>query len=310
MRNISPNANVDPACELADDIEIGPGCSVGPKVVLGPGCRLMPNVVIMGNTAIGARNVFCPGCVIGAPPQDLKHAGEDTRLLIGDDNIFREMVTVHTGTTLGGGVTTIGHRNQFQVGSHIAHDVTVGNHCVLSNQVQVAGHVYFEDCVNVSGLVGIQQFVTLGRNSFIVGFARCTTDVPPFLIYDGAPTGVNAKGLVRWGFTEKQTEALRALYRQLFPRRGRDESNGGLRNLAGMLFSRRARRSARSLSRRIREVESNGPLDEHGTYLVEFLKRSLHDGVFGRYRESQRRDQGLPPPKFYAPQPAEPEPVS
>jgi UDP-N-acetylglucosamine acyltransferase len=262
----------------------------------------MANVVVMGDTTIGRDNVFYPGCVIGAAPQDLKHDGSDTRLCIGDHNVFREHVTVHTATVLGGAVTTIGSHNQFQVGTHIAHDVNVGNHCVLSNGVQVAGHVVIEDYVNISGIVGVHQFVTLGRYCFIAGMARCSTDVPPFLMfsYDGTLTGVNVKGLARWGFDDEQCERLRRLYRQLFPRRGREEESRGPRTLLEMLFSRRARRGALSLSRRIEEAEASGLLDEHCQYLVEFLKRSLLDGRYGRYLESARRDANLPPPKFYA----------
>lgn len=302
MRSIAPTATIDPRAELPNEIEIGPGCYIGPGVRLGEGCRLLPNVTILGRTTIGCRNLFYSSAVIGAAPQDLKHAGEDTQLLIGDDNTFRECVTVHTGTALGGGVTRIGNNNQFQVASHVAHDAAVGDHCVLSNCVQLAGHVHVEDHVTISGLAGVHQFVTIGKYAFVVGLARCVTDVPPFLIYshDGTVMGVNARGLARWGFRDEQTDRLKRLYRQLFPRRGKEEeSNGSLRNLYEMLFSRRARRSARSLSRRIKDAETNDQLDDNCRYMLEFLKRSLHNGVFGRYLESERRDGGLPPPAFF-----------
>lgn len=302
MRQIAASATVDPKCELGDQVEIGPGCVVGPGVRIGDGCRLLPNVVIMGHTTIGPDNRFYPGCVIGLAPQDLKHGGEDTQLQIGEGNIFREHVTVHVGTALGGGLTQIGDHNQFQIGSHIAHDVCVGNHCVLSNGVQVAGHVHIEDRVNIAGMTGIHQFVTLGRFAFIAAMARCTTDVPPYLIisYDGTLAGVNVKGLARWGFTDEQCTNLKKLYRQLFPRHGREDESRGPKTLLEMLFSRRARRGALSLSTRIGEAESNGALDEHCRYLVQFLKRSMTDGKYGRYLESVRRDTNTPPPQFYA----------
>jgi UDP-N-acetylglucosamine acyltransferase len=302
MPEIAPTASIDPACRLPADVEIGPGCVIGPNVVLGSDCRLMANVVVMGCTTIGNGNVFYPNCVIGAPPQDLKYRGEKTRLIIGDHNIFRECVTIHTGTALGGGQTVIGDHNQFQVGSHIAHDVRVGNHCILSNAVQIAGHVQIDDHVTISGLVGVHQFVTLGKYSFVVGLARCTTDVPPFIIYghDGAIIGINVRGLSRWGFTEEQTDRLKILYRQLFPRRSRPTDNGRIRNIYKMIFSRKARRAAMSMSRRIAEAEANGDLDEHGRYLIEFLKRSMKDGVYGRYLEAKREDAGTPPPEFYS----------
>lgn len=302
MRKIAPSAVIDPACELPSDIEVGHGCLIERGVSIGPGCRLLANVVLMGNTSIGSGNLFYPNCVIGAPPQDLKHDGHDTRLVIGNENVFRECVTVHTGTTLGGGETRIGHHNQFQVGAHLAHDVQVGDHCVLSNCVQVAGHAHISDHVTISGLVGIHQFVTLGRYCFVAGLCRCVTDVPPFLLlnHDSTLMGVNVKGMNRWGFSEEETARLKATYRQLFPRRGRESENGGLRNLYAMLFSRRARRSALSLSRRIVDVESAGPLDPNSRHLIDFLKASLNDGVFGRQLESKRRDAGLPPPSFFS----------
>ncbi len=302
MRQIAASATVDPKCELGDHVEIGPGCVIGAGARIGEGCRLMPNVVVMGNTTLGPNNLLYPGCVVGLAPQDLKHSGEDTQLRIGEGNVFREHVTVHVGTALGGGVTQIGSHNQFQIGSHIAHDVLVGNHCVMSNGVQVAGHVHIEDHVNIAGMTGIHQFVTLGRYSFIAAMARCTTDVPPFLIisYDGTLAGVNVKGLARWAFTEEQCTNLKKLYRQLFPRHGREDESRGPKTLLEMLFSRRARRGALSLSTRIAEAESNGALDDHGKYLVQFLKRSMTDGKYGRYLESVRRDSNTPPPQFYA----------
>jgi len=282
MPRIAPSACVDPAAELADDVEVGPGCYVGPKVRIGAETRLLPNVTLLGRTDIGARNIFYPGAVIGAAPQDLKYQGTDTRLVIGDDNIFRESVTVHTGTEIGGGITKIGDRNQFQIGSHVAHDVSIGNHCLLSNQVQVAGHVVIEDAVNISALTGIQQFVTVGRYAFIAGLARVTTDVPPYLIYggfDGAVIGHNEVGMRRWKFSEDQIARIRELYK--------------------LLYSKKAGRSGATISDRLAMAESNGALTEHEKYLMAFLKRTLHDGVFGRHLERARRDKQLPPPDFY-----------
>jgi len=301
MRKIAATATVDPACTLGPDIEIGPGCVIGPKVRIEDGCRLVANVYVAGDTVIGRDNLFYPGSVIGAPPQDLKHDGQETQLRIGDRNVFREHVTVHTGTVVGGGMTTIGNDCQIQIGSHVAHDVSLGDHCIISNGVHLAGHVCIEDHVTISGMSGVHQFVTIGRYSFIAAMARCTTDVPPFLMfsYDGTLTNVNVKGLVRWGFNEAQCNRLKRLYRQLFPRRGREEESRGTRTLLEMLFSRRARRGALSLARRIEEAEAGEPLDEHCQYLVYFLKRSLNNGKYGRYLESVRKDGQLPPPKFY-----------
>jgi UDP-N-acetylglucosamine acyltransferase len=302
MPKIAPSATVHPQAELADEVDVGPGCYVGPEVRLGQGCRLMPNVTLLGNTRIGGGNIFYPATVIGAAPQDLKYEGTNTELVIGDANIFREGVTAHTGTEIAGGVTRIGSHNQFQVGTHIAHDVKVGNHCIISNHVQLAGHVHVEDHVTISGLVGVQQFVTLGRYCFIAGMARCTYDVPPYLIFgfDGSIQGVNVKGLYRWGFDEPSIQQLRDIYKQLYPRRNDNAQYYGLRNLYGLLSSRRDdRNGALSLARRLQEIETRGRFDEHSRYLIEFLKRSIHDGVFGRYLESQRRDGTTGRPRFY-----------
>jgi UDP-N-acetylglucosamine acyltransferase len=282
MAIVAPNAFVDPKAELGSDVEVAHGCFIGPKVRVGDGSRLLPNVTIMGNTRVGEGNVFYPSAVIGAAPQDLKYRGGDTQLLIGNNNTFRECTTVHPGTETGGGVTQIGDNNQFQVGSHIAHDVRVGDNCVLSNQVQIAGHVVIEDCVNISGLVGVQQFVTIGQFSFIVGATRCTKDVPPYLIlrgFDAEPVAVNEEGLRRWGIVNDDIEELKDLYKKL--------------------FSRKASQVGANISDRIAAVESNGALSTHSRRLVEFLKRSVDSGVCGRYLESRRGDADAGLPKFY-----------
>ncbi len=303
MPKIAPSATVDSGAELACDVEVGPGSYVGPKVQIGPGTRLLANVTITGKTRIGLGNTFYPATIIGTPPQDLKYKGTDTELIIGDENVFREGVTAHTGTEVAGGLTRIGSHNQFQVGTHLAHDVEVGDHCILSNYVQLAGHVRVESHVTVSGLVGVQQFVTLGRYCFVTGMARCSADAPPYMIfgYEGTIQGVNVKGLGRWGFDEWSIQQLRDLHRKLFPRKSQAVNYYGLRTLYGLLPARREDKNGTiTLAKRIREIETNGQLDEHGRYLIEFVKRSIHDGVYGRYLESQRRDSNGQKPKFYS----------
>src|SRR5438034_1808169 len=130
---ISPQAVVDEQAEIADDVEIGPFCVIGPHVKIGPGCRLFNNVTILGHTAIGPKNVFFPNAVIGAPPQDLKYKGADTRLEIGEGNTFREAVTIHVGTEKGGGITRVGNQNLLMVNTHLGHDVQLGSRCIISN---------------------------------------------------------------------------------------------------------------------------------------------------------------------------------
>lgn len=303
MPRIASSATVEARAELAPTVDVGPGCYIGPDVQIGEGTRLIANVTILGNTRIGAGNIFYPGSVMGAAPQDLKYKGGRTQLVIGDNNIFRECVTAHTGTEVAGGLTQVGDHNQFQVGTHLAHDVHVGDHCILSNQVQVAGHVHIENHVTISGLVGIQQFVTIGQYCFITGAARCTMDTPPYVIfgYDGAIQGVNVKGLGRWGFGENVIQRLRDLCKKLFPKKGQSPNRYGLRSLYALWPGRRDDRAvALTLAHRIQEAESSGPWDEHCQYLLSFLKRSVTQGIHGRYLESLRRDAGNARPAFYA----------
>ncbi len=302
MRKIAPTATVDPRAQLADDVEVGPGCYIGPQVKIGEGCRLLANVTIMGHTIVGRRNTFYPSAVMGAAPQDLKYRGEDTRLIIGDDNVFREYVTAHTGTELGGYVTEIGSRNQFQVGCHIAHDVKIGSHCILSNSVQIAGHVHVEDHVVISGLVGVQQFVTLGAYCFITGMSRCMADTPPYVIFSHESTiqGVNVKGLARWNFPEPSVQQLRELCKILYPKRDSIRNNFRIRDLYSLLpWARHQQNGVATLARRIREAEARHFQDEHCRRMIEFVKRSVYNGVHGRYLEACRRDVGAPPPRFF-----------
>ncbi len=303
MSDIAATATIDPRAQLGNNLTIAPGCYIGPDVTIGDNCILMPNTTIIGNTQIGSHNIFYPSTVIGAAPQDLKFKGGNTKLVIGDHNIFRECVTAHLGTEIGGGLTSIGSHNQFQVGSHIAHDVIIGSHCILSNQVQIAGHVQIEDHVVVSGLAGVQQFVTLGAYSFIAGAARCTADTPPYVIFghDGVVAGVNVKGLSRWGFSEVTIQQLRELCKLLFPKRNTPPSDYRIRNLYGMFASRSKNNTAAAatLAKRIREADARSFTDEHCQYLLSFMKRSMHGGVHGRYLESHRRDNSSPPPEFY-----------
>src|SRR5947207_590749 len=133
MPKISPLAVVDPNAQLAADVEVGPFCVIGPDVRIDPGCKLFNNVTILGDTTIGADNVFFPNAVIGAPPQDKKYKGAVTQLKIGVGNIFREAVTVHCGTEKGGGITRLGGNSMYMVNSHIGHDAQFGNNCIIAN---------------------------------------------------------------------------------------------------------------------------------------------------------------------------------
>ncbi len=218
MTKIHPSAVIDPAAEVAEDCEIGPFCHVGPNVRLGPGCRLISHVAIAGPTVIGVENVFFPYCSIGQRSQDLKYAGEPTHLEIGDRNAFREFCTVNRGTAPGA-KTLVGNDGNFLAYSHIAHDCTVGDFVIFSNNGTIAGHVLVEDHAVIGGLSGVHQFCRIGRHSIVGGCTKIVQDVPPFMIADGNPAevrGVNQVGLERRGFSTDDTRVLREAYRFLY----------------------------------------------------------------------------------------------
>src|SRR5437762_2659488 len=215
---ISPHAVVDKEAEIGEDVEIGPFCVIGPHVRIGDGCKLFNNVTIIGHTTIGPKNVFFPNAVIGAPPQDLKYKGADTRLEIGEGNTFREAVTIHVGTEKGGGITRVGNQNLLMINTHLGHDVQLGSRCVIANNVMIAGHVIIGDNVSMMGLVGIHHFVTIGDFAYLGGAARIHHDVPPYVKVDGEDKirALNTVGLKRAGFNDEDIVALREAVRKLW----------------------------------------------------------------------------------------------
>jgi UDP-N-acetylglucosamine acyltransferase len=215
---IHPTAVVDAGAELGDGCEIGPYCVIGPGVVLGPHSWLQSHVVIEGPSRFGEGNRFFSFCSIGQRTQDLKYAGEPTHLEVGSSNVFREFVTVNRGTAPGS-KTTIGSRNHFLAYCHIAHDCTVGNDVIFSNNGTLAGHVEVEDHVVLGGLTAVHQFCRLGRNAMTGGCSKIVQDVPPFLIADGNPArvrGVNTVGLQRGGMRAADIRAIKECYRILY----------------------------------------------------------------------------------------------
>ncbi|MFB1483915.1 acyl-ACP--UDP-N-acetylglucosamine O-acyltransferase [Corallococcus sp. RDP092CA] len=219
MAQVHPTAVVHPGARLHDTVEVGPFSVIGPQVVIGAGTRIGPHVVVEGRTTLGERNHLFQFCSVGAAPQDLKYAGEDTELVIGDENQIREFVTVNLGTVSGGGATRLGHRNLLLANSHVAHDCVVGNEVLLANGAALAGHVVVEDAVKISGLVAVHQFTRLGRYAFISGGSMVTMDVPPYCTVQGdraTLVGLNTVGLERGGFTEEQIGRVKEAYRILF----------------------------------------------------------------------------------------------
>lgn len=217
MPKISPLACVDPSAQIAPDVEIGPFCVIGPNVVLGAANKLIAHVTVLGHTTIGAGNVFHPNCVIGDAPQDLKYKGEPTQLTIGDNNHFREAVTLHTGTEKGGGITRVGSNNLFMVNAHLGHDGVIGNRCVIANNVMLAGHVIVGNNVVLSGGAASHHFVRISDFVFVAGYSRIHMDVPPFVkIQDDTVWDVNTVGMRRGGFSEEDIEAVEDVVKRLF----------------------------------------------------------------------------------------------
>jgi UDP-N-acetylglucosamine acyltransferase len=216
-------AHVDPSAEIGEGTTIGPFAVIGPGVKLGPDNEIRAHAVIDGpGTTLGARNKVFEGAVVGAPPQDKKYAGEPTRLVVGDDNMIREHVTLHRGTPGGGGLTTIGSRNMLLVGCHVAHDCEVGDDIVMSNHVLLAGHVKVEDRAILNGAAAMNQFGTIGGMSYIGGLTRLVRDAPPYMITEGHPARtvkVNHVGLKRSGVPAERIEMLQRAFRHLFRRR-------------------------------------------------------------------------------------------
>jgi UDP-N-acetylglucosamine acyltransferase len=219
MANIHPTALVHPEAQLHATVEVGPFAVVGAKVKVGEGSSIGPHAVVEGDTTVGKRTRIFQFASVGAVPQDLKYAGEPTRLEIGDDNQIREFTTLHIGTAGGSGVTRIGNQNLFMAYAHVAHDCVVGNGCVLANSVALAGHVEVGDHVILGGLSAVHQFTRIGTYAFIAGGAMVAMDVPPYCTAQGDRAelvGLNTVGLTRGGYTDDQIARVKQAYKILF----------------------------------------------------------------------------------------------
>jgi len=215
---IHPTAVIHPKARLGPDCEIGPFCSVGEHVTLGPRCRLLSHVVLDGHTTLGADNEIYPFACLGLKSQDLKWKGGTTRVEIGDRNVFREYATVHSATQ-DGDATRVGSDNHFLAYTHIAHDVQIGNHVVMSNVGTLAGHVLVEDHVIIGGLAAVHQFCRIGKHAMVGGCSKVVQDVAPYMMADGNPAEtrfVNKVGLERAGFGVESIAALTKAYKVLF----------------------------------------------------------------------------------------------
>jgi UDP-N-acetylglucosamine acyltransferase len=248
---IHPTAVIHARAQIGADCEIGPYCVIGEHVVLGDNCRLHSHVVIDGLTTLGKGNEIFPFASIGLKTQDLKWAGGTTRTQIGEHNTFREYVTVHSATG-NGEVTVIGSHNHILAYGHLAHNVTLSDHIIMSNVGTLAGHVTVEDHAVIGGLAAVHQFCRIGRMALIGGCSKVVQDVAPYMLSDGNPAKtrtVNKLGMERNGISDKAQAALKKAYKILF-REGLITTN--------------------ALSR----IESELPLLPEVKHLIEFIRSS------------------------------------
>jgi UDP-N-acetylglucosamine acyltransferase len=278
---ISPLSEVDPRAELGDGVEIGPYCVVGPHVTIGEGTRLYSHVTVVGHTRIGRRNRFFPGAVIGSAPQDVSFSDAQTYLEIGDDNQFREGVTVNRGAAKEDFTTRIGNRNLLMINSHVAHNCRLFDNVILVNGVLLGGHVHVHDGAIVSGNSVVHHFSTLGTLSFVSGGCRVPHDIPPYMLAAGSddPTvrTINLVGLQRRGVSTAAIRLLKRAHRLLF----------------------REHRKLETV-RATFAAELSEPWPAELTTLLEFLERQ-QQGRMGRAREALRHAKHQPAVRDDAP---------
>lgn len=219
MAHVHAMSVVHPAAKIAPDVEVGPFCTIGEGVAIGAGSRLISHVVVDGNTHIGSGNTFFPFCSIGLASQDKKYANEPTKVLIGDDNVFRESCTVHRGTVQDSGVTTIGSRGLFMAYAHVAHDCMIGDDVILANAATLGGHVHVGNWAILGGLAGVHQFCRIGEHAMVGGASCVLQDVAPYVLGQGNPfslSTVNSEGLKRRGFSAEAVSTVRNAFKTVF----------------------------------------------------------------------------------------------
>ena len=225
---IHPTALVSGRAELAEGVTIGPYCTVGDHVAIDRDTTLISHVVIEGHTRIGERNTLYPFVSIGSPPQDIGYRGEDTEVIIGDDNLIREYTTINRATTKQDRRTVVGSGNYFMAYAHVAHDCVLGNRIIMGNASTLGGHVQADDCAIFGGMVAVHQFVRIGTHAFLGGKSGIDRDVPPFMIVSGERAklyGVTQRGLARLGWPREKIEGLKKAYSILW-RKTRSFSEG------------------------------------------------------------------------------------
>ncbi len=218
MKIIAPTAIIEEGAQIGDNVIIGHFCVIGAEVSIGVGTKLYNNVTVLGKTTLGENNNIFPGAVLGTQPQDLKYKGEKSELIIGNNNTIREYAMLNPGTAGDKNKTLIGDNNLLMAYTHIAHDCCIGDHCILSNNATLAGHIHLGNYVTIGGLTGIHQFVKVGDGAMIAGASALGQDVPPFCIAEGNRAVL--KGLNRYRlrlmFESEEIDRISTLYKKLF----------------------------------------------------------------------------------------------
>jgi UDP-N-acetylglucosamine acyltransferase len=252
---IHSSAIIDPHVELGKDVEIGPYAIIKGRVRIGDGTRVGSHVVIgseHGIVEMGSHNVISSGAVLGGPPQDLTYKNETTKLVIGNHNSIREFVTLNIGTKKGGGITRIADHCLLMAYTHVAHDCQIGNHVVIANNTQFAGHVIIEDHVKIGGMTGFNQFVRVGKHSFLAGDSAFNKDILPFSIAQGryaVARATNSVGLERDGFPADEIESIYKAIRLIL-------------------------KGDRTMDEATEEIRTSCPKSENIDYLLNFIKNS------------------------------------
>ena len=263
MTTIHDTAVVHTGAELASDVEVGPYAVIEAGVEIGEGSRVGPHCYVARGTRLGRRNRLIAHASIGTAPQDLKYHDVESALVMGDDNVVREFVSINRGTPKEESVTRIGNNNFFMACSHVGHDCVLGSNIIVTNGVLMGGHCHVADNVVINGHVGINQFTSIGRAAYVGAHARVIQDVPPFVKSSGDPAevrSVNEIGMQRMGITPEDIAEIKHVYRTIFRR--------------GSSVIEEAHNFINDASPLVRE-------------LAEFLLRK-EAGRYGRYRESLR----------------------
>lgn len=253
--SIHPTAIIDSTVKLGKNVSVGPYSIIQGNVEVGDDCEIASHVVLgfkTGVVKIGKGNRIMSGAIVGGPPQDLKYKGEATQLIMGDNNMIREFVTINLGTPTGGGITQVGSNCLFMAYVHIAHDCHIGNHVVIANTTNLAGHVTMEDYVRVGGVCAFNQFVKIGKFAFIAGDSAVNKDIMPFVRAQGkyaVARATNSIGLERAGYDK---EEVRNVYKAI----------------------RTILTGSRTMEEALKEIETECRPSENIQYLVNFIKKS------------------------------------